>query len=105
MGSLASVPSISTTPQPARTQTVRYVNVPAPSNAGANSKNNGNGNKGVSSSGDNEGNAAADPVAMAAAREGNLLRRSRGRSGTIRTSFRGLLGLRDDAQRKTLLGE
>lgn len=35
----------------------------------------------------------------------NLLRRSRGRFGTIETSFRGLLGLGSGQGRKTLLGE
>jgi hypothetical protein len=39
-------------------------------------------------------------------RTSNLLRRSRGRFGTIRTGFRGLLDLvPTDTQRKTLLGE
>jgi len=41
-------------------------------------------------------------------RQQNLLGRERSRFGTIQTSFRGLLGLRDSAQsqpRKTLLGE
>ena len=40
------------------------------------------------------------------ARQQSLLGRSRGRFGTVQTSFRGLLGLSDNsAQRKTLLGE
>jgi len=41
-------------------------------------------------------------------RQQNLLGRERSRFGTIQTSFRGLLGLRDGVQtqpRKTLLGE
>ena len=39
-------------------------------------------------------------------RRDNLLRRGRGRFGTVLTSFRGLLGLADNSgQRKTLLGE
>lgn len=39
-------------------------------------------------------------------REDNLLRRSRGRAGTIQTSFRGLLGQSaPEGQQKTLLGE
>ena len=39
-------------------------------------------------------------------RRQNLLERNRGRFGTIRTSFRGLLSMADSiAGRKTLLGE
>ncbi len=40
------------------------------------------------------------------ARQENLLSRTRGRFGTVQTSFRGLLSLTDGgAARKTLLGE
>lgn len=48
-----------------------------------------------------------DPEATAAEnRRAGLLRRNRGRFGTVQTSFRGLLGLAaDGGQRKTLLGE
>jgi hypothetical protein len=48
-----------------------------------------------------------DPEETAAEqRRENLLRRNRGRFGTIQTSFRGLLGLATQGgQRKTLLGE
>ena len=43
---------------------------------------------------------------LSEAREQSLLGRSRGRFGTIQTSFRGLLSTNDQAtQRKTLLGE
>lgn len=39
-------------------------------------------------------------------REDNLLRRDRGRSGTVQTSFRGILNaVNDAAQKKTLLGQ
>jgi len=38
-------------------------------------------------------------------REESLLRRSRGRLGTIFTGFRGLLGEAKDTPRKSLLGE
>jgi len=54
---------------------------------------------------------AAEPVptdedVSTTARRDNLLRRSRGRIGTILTGFRGLLTPADSAgQRKTLLGE
>lgn len=34
-----------------------------------------------------------------------LARRGRGRAGTVRTGWRGLLDLRQTAQRKTLLGD
>jgi hypothetical protein len=48
----------------------------------------------------------ANPQAVAAQREQNLLTASRGRLGTITTSFRGLLSLAGTSgQRKTLLGE
>lgn len=44
--------------------------------------------------------------AAAEARRQSVLGRDRSRFGTIRTGFRGLLGLADQsAQRKTLLGE
>lgn len=50
-----------------------------------------------------EADAAAE---VAKQREDNLLRRSRGRAGTIQTSFRGLLGqAADSSQKKTLFGE
>ncbi|HBH25969.1 MAG TPA: hypothetical protein DDX54_00990 [Rhodospirillaceae bacterium] len=45
-------------------------------------------------------------AAAAEARRDNLLRRDRGRTGTIQTSFRGLLGQAAPAgTKKTLLGE
>lgn len=46
------------------------------------------------------------PEQTAAARKASLLQRSRGRLGTIATSFRGLLDLAGSSSgRKTLLGE
>ncbi len=46
------------------------------------------------------------PQSASEARTESLLRRSRGRFGTVQTSLRGLLGLSSaDAGRKTLLGE
>lgn len=50
--------------------------------------------------------AAAADASASSVRTQNLLQRSRGRLGTINTSFRGLLGVRsNDTSRKTLLGE
>lgn len=47
-----------------------------------------------------------DPEETAAEqRRTSLLSRSRGRYGTVLTSFRGLLGLSGGGDRKTLLGE
>lgn len=43
--------------------------------------------------------------AAAQQRRESLLRRSRGRFGTVLTGFRGLLDLAGSGQRKTLLGE
>lgn len=51
-------------------------------------------------------NESSNEESVAAEREENLLRRSRGRTGTIQTSFRGLLNQADQSgKRKTLLGE
>jgi hypothetical protein len=50
--------------------------------------------------------SSADTTTASQAREESLLSRSRGRAGTILTSFRGLLGAATDTtMRKTLLGE
>ncbi len=99
MGSLVSVPKISTTPQPQ--QSVRYVQtVSAPSTSSQSSSSSTP--TGSSSSGSSTTESIAN---IAATREDNLLRRSRGLSSTIQTSFRGLLGMSDEPQRKTLLGE
>lgn len=80
MGSLGSRP---TPPAPQPSTPVVYVPAPTPS----------------------ADPAPSGPDAAAQRRE-NLLRRGRGRFGTVLTSFRGLLGLADTSgQRKTLLGE
>lgn len=96
MGSLASVPKISTTPQPQ--PQVRYVTAPRPAPESGSSSDTSSNTPSTNDSGN-------DSAAVTQERETNLLRRSRGRSGTIRTSFRGLLGLSEQQQRKTLLGE
>lgn len=96
MGSLSKAPKA---PAPAAAQpTVIYVPAPAPSSGG-------------SSAPAPEENNTETP-AVTPEEEGNarrvetLLRRERGRLGTILTGFRGVLGLSNDApQRKTLLGE
>lgn len=51
-------------------------------------------------------NGGTTPEQDKETRKQSLLRRDRGRLGTILSSFRGILGLSDNAQpRKTLLGE
>lgn len=63
---------------------------------------------GAAPSADGASNAApSTEQAASQARERSLLGRARGRFGTIRTSFRGVLGLADNTsvQRKSLLGE
>lgn len=53
-----------------------------------------------------EGNTKPNTTEQIATREKNLLTASRGRLGTVTTSFRGLLGLASGSgTRKTLLGE
>ena len=101
MGSLASVPKISTTPQPQ--PQVRYVTAPPPKSEPKSEPKPAP--ESDSSSTPSTNDSSNDSAAVAQERETNLLRRSRGRSGTIRTSFRGLLGLSEQQQRKTLLGE
>lgn len=50
--------------------------------------------------------AAEQSASETGIRRSNLLSRSRGRFGTVQTTFRGLLGgLGDTGARKTLLGE
>lgn len=48
----------------------------------------------------------APEQALAEERTASLLKRDRGRFGTVQTGFRGFLGVSDEgSQRKTLLGE
>ncbi len=99
MGSLATRPKIPT-PSP------QIVYVPAPTvtsttkqntNAGTSS---GAGNASGGDTGSNQGLTAGASTPL------SLLDRTRGRFGTITTSFRGLLGNTENASgRKTLLGE
>jgi len=96
MGGLASRPSVPT-PQP------QVVFVPAQGQAPAAQQTS-------SDAAPLENDPAADApvseeVQQAEQREGNLLRRSRGRFGTVLTGFRGLLSSASAAPRKTLLGE
>ena len=111
LGSLASIGSLflgggssSRSAAPAPVSTPAPVSVPQPVSAPASAPATVSGDTGsnTGSSGD-----SPDPVqTAAAARSDDLLRRSRGRTGTIQTSFRGLLSAANStAQRKTLLGE
>lgn len=84
MGSLASRPSVPT-------QTVIYKTVDATTDTTSTTSD---------TSSDTEQTAAE-------IREESLLQRDRGRSGTVTTSFRGLLDMieNNEAERKTLLGQ
>lgn len=97
MGSLTSRPKVPSVQQP------QIVYVPAPvtqAPVATVPQNTGNDNSAGSGS---DGQTTQE---QAAAREQNLLTASRGRLGTVTTSFRGLLGLANTSgQRKTLLGE
>ena len=81
MGSLSSPPPSPTPPPPPPPP----VGVPAPAP--------------IESGAEESGQSSAE------ARTESLLRRNRGRFGTVQTSFRGLLGLAGNNGRKTLLGE
>ncbi len=97
MGSLASRPSVPA-PQP------QVVFVPAP--AVTTTQTTGTTNTSGSTSTGGTDTAPSDEALASEARTSNLLQRSRGRFGTVQTSFRGLLSAASSAgQRKTLLGE
>lgn len=98
MGSLTSTPSAPAQPQ------VVYVPAPGPVSTANSAAQNG---ADTPSASGGEGQGAFSEEERQAARARSLLERSRGRFGTIRTGFRGLLGLAAgaDGQRKTLLGE
>ena len=94
MGSLGSRPSIPAAPTPAPTS-VQTVTTQAPVVTT------------TASQSTNTPSEAEREQAQSEARSNSLLNRSRGRFGTIRTGFRGLLDLApaQAAGRKTLLGE
>jgi len=84
MGSLGSRPQAPSQPPPVAF-TPPPVNIPPPNNVES---------------------AEASEQSQSEARAENLLQRNRGRLGTIRTGFRGLLTSTNNASgRKTLLGE
>ncbi|MEM9469624.1 MAG: hypothetical protein AAF988_05620 [Pseudomonadota bacterium] len=85
MGSLTKRPKLPNQPQ----QIIRTVEVPVTTTPTPSA----------------EETEAASKVEQQEARQESLLRRSRGRLGTIFTGFRGLLETRGDTQRKSLLGE
>ncbi len=92
MGSLSSRPSV-----PAQPQVVFIPSQPTVSTPTAASQ---------VDTAETDGGDSSVPQSASEAREQSLLRRSRGRFGTVQTSFRGLLGLSNtDTARKTLLGE
>ncbi|MCK5285541.1 MAG: hypothetical protein KAJ86_08160 [Alphaproteobacteria bacterium] len=100
MGSLSSRPKIPSqpqqimfVPQPQATTTPQAISTTTDQSIGTALENNEE--------------TAALPENESQARSQSLLRRGRGRFGTVQTSFRGLLGLSDSdsSGRKTLLGE
>ena len=91
MGSLVKKPKIPKQVQ----QVVQYI--PVQSTESASSE--------AASSAAAEESAAALAAENQQVREESLLRRSRGRLGTIFTGFSGFLQQRGDQQRKSLLGE
>ena len=99
MGSLVSKPKA---PQPMR---VQYVTVPSAtsttttSTSGSSSASSGQGTDTTTTEGLSEKEAST-------LRAENIARRTRGRAGTVKTSFGGLLGRNDIVPtRKSLLGE
>lgn len=96
MGSITKAP---TAPAPAPTPVYYYVPTTPSPTPGADTGTNTGTNTG-------SGDTPTTPAQDKEAREQNLLRRDRGRLGTILSSFRGILGLSDNTPaRKTLLGE
>ena len=102
MGSLVSKPK---TPAPAR---IQYVNLPAV-NTTTSTKTTTNAVTSDTSNPAESDNGAADGLSdkeTSTLRAENIARRSRGRSGTIKTGFNGLLGINQiTPSRKSLLGE
>lgn len=93
MGSITSRPKVPSSPQ--------VIFVPAPSAPAPSAPSSGSGSSGAGTP-----PPAADPQEVAAqVRRENLLRRDRGRLGTILSGFRGFLTSQSDSGRKTLLGE
>lgn len=93
MGSLTSGPSIPTS-QPQ----IVYVPQTVSSTTSASTSSD--------TSSDTETSSTDDTTTASEISEQSLLGRDRSRFGTVQTSFRGLLGLADNAaRRKTLLGE
>lgn len=108
MGSLSSRPSVPSQPQPQ----VIYVPAPTPvvTNTGSSTSSGNAGSSSTNSAGSNAAGTETQTTEQNATeiREENLLSRGRGRFGTVKTSFRGLLSLASGAGaggRKTLLGE
>lgn len=93
MGSLSSRPKVPSTPQ--IVYVPQSITTPLPANPSSSP---------AQSIAPNSDNTSA-PSATETARADDLLRRPRGRAGTIQTSFRGLLSAPSFGQKKTLLGE
>ena len=84
---------------PVKAPTIQTVRVPAVTRETTSPKSNG---EGSTSSGED----VTSDVSSSKARAENLLRRSRGRFGTVITGFNGVLEAADTrSKRKTLLGE
>jgi hypothetical protein len=104
MGSLVSKPK---TPAPAR---IQFVNMPATSTAeSTNTTGTASTVASDTSTSGQTDNGAADGLSdkeTSTLRAENIARRSRGRSGTVKTGFNGLLAINQiTPSRKSLLGE
>jgi len=95
MGALASRPSV-----PAPQSQIIFVPASAPASVAQTSSD-------VDTSTDNSATDTplSDEALQSEQRSESLLRRNRGRFGTVQTGFRGLLSALNAGQRKTLLGE
>ncbi|MGH1399430.1 MAG: hypothetical protein ACRBCT_09485 [Alphaproteobacteria bacterium] len=88
MGSISSRPSVPST-------TVVYQSIPTTTTTNA-----------TSSTTTSSATEQSSSESASESREASLLKRDRGRTGTVQTSFRGLVeNLNNTQQRKTLLGE
>jgi hypothetical protein len=103
MGSLVSKPK---TPAPAR---IQYVNLPAVSTTSSTNTTTNAVTSDTSNPAETTDSAATDGLSdkeTSTLRAENIARRSRGRSGTVKTGFNGLLAINKiTPSRKSLLGE
>lgn len=106
MGSLISKPKAPPAPKPVIISSPVTVPVSTTSPSETMAEDVNEDTSSTSDAGEPENNSEAQTQDSREIRSTNLLRRNRGRGGTILTSFRGVLNKRHlDSPRKTLLGE